>query len=361
MFGLANKLAGGGGAGQGGEPGSQKPEETFPEIDRSGIKTNFNDEAWPYMWYLNKGEKGLDMNVEDAWEQGYTGKGVVVTILDDGVEHDHPDLNANYDEQASIDLNDNDGDPYPRYDFFNSNKHGTRCAGTVAAAANNSACAVGIAHEASIGGVRILDGPIRDVLEAKAISFNRDYIDIYSASWGPDDDGKTIDGPGPLAKLALADGVKKGRNGKGSIFVWASGNGGKHLDNCNCDGYTTSPYTLSVSSVSELGLVPWYSEPCSSSLATTFSSGATGKNPNDPFERKVITTDLHGRCTAKHTGTSASSPMAAGMVALALEANPELTWRDVQHIVVRTSIPAGHLQVTFQLILEEVELKFDSF
>ena len=299
------------------------------------------------MWYLNKGEKGLDMNVEDAWEQGYTGKGVVVTILDDGVEHDHPDLNANYDEQASIDLNDNDGDPYPRYDFFNSNKHGTRCAGTVAAAANNSACAVGIAHEASIGGVRILDGPIRDVLEAKAISFNRDYIDIYSASWGPDDDGKTIDGPGPLAKLALADGVKKGRNGKGSIFVWASGNGGKHLDNCNCDGYTTSPYTLSVSSVSELGLVPWYSEPCSSSLATTFSSGATGKNPNDPFERKVITTDLHGRCTAKHTGTSASSPMAAGMVALALEANPELTWRDVQHIVVRTSIPAGHLQVTY--------------
>ena len=143
--------------------------------------------------------------------------------------------------------------------------------------------------------------------------------------------------------------------------IWASGNGGRYKDNCNCDGYTTSPYTLSVSSVSELGLVPWYSEPCSSSLATTFSSGATGKNPNDPFERKVITTDLHGRCTAKHTGTSASSPMAAGMVALALEANPELTWRDVQHIVVRTSIPAGHLQVTFQLVLEEVELKFDSF
>ena len=339
-------------AGAGGEPGSQKPEETFPEIDRCGIKTNFDDEAWPYMWYLNRGERGMDMNVEDAWEQGYTGKGVVVTILDDGVEWDHPDLKANYDEEASIDLNDNDGDPYPRYDFFNSNKHGTRCAGTVAAVANNSDCAVGIAHQASIGGVRILDGPIRDVLEAKAISYNRNYIDIYSASWGPDDDGKTIDGPGPLAKLALADGVKKGRNGKGSIFVWASGNGGKHLDNCNCDGYTTSPYTLSVSSVSELGLVPWYSEPCSSSLATTYSSGATGKNPNDPFERKVVTTDLHGRCTAKHTGTSASSPMAAGMVALALEANPELNWRDVQHIVVRTSIPAGHLKVRFYISIE---------
>ena len=89
-----------------------------------------------------------------------------------------------------------------------------RCAGTVAAKANNSDCAVGIAHDAKIGGVRILDGNILDVLEARAISFNRDHIDIYSASWGPDDDGRTVDGPGPLAKKALEDGAKKGRQGK---------------------------------------------------------------------------------------------------------------------------------------------------
>ena len=78
---------------------------------------------------------------------GYSGKGVVVTILDDGVEHNHPDLSGNYDKEASIDLNDNDDDPFPRYDFANSNKHGTRCAGTVAAKANNSDCAVGIAYD----------------------------------------------------------------------------------------------------------------------------------------------------------------------------------------------------------------------
>ena len=52
-------------------------------------------------------------------------------------------------------------------------------------------------------------------------------------------------------------------------------------------------------------------------------------------ERQVVTTDLHHSCTAKHTGTSASAPMAAGIVALTLEANPGLTWRDVQHIIVR--------------------------
>ena len=71
-----------------------------------------------------------------------------VTILDDGIEHTHADLRTNYDPDASIDLNDDDGDPFPRYDFINSNKHGTRCAGTVAAAANNSECSVGIAYDA---------------------------------------------------------------------------------------------------------------------------------------------------------------------------------------------------------------------
>ena len=53
----------------------------------------------------------------------------------------------------------------------------------------------------------------------------------------------------------------------------------------------------------------------------------------------IVTTDLHHSCTAKHTGTSASAPMAAAIIALALEANPSLTWRDVQHLIVKTSQP----------------------
>lgn len=126
----------------------------------------------------------------------------------------------------------------------------------------------------------------------------------------------------------------KGRDGKGSIFVWASGNGGRDHDNCNCDGYTNSIWTLSISSATENGLVPWYSEACSSTLATTYSSGATG-------EKQIVTTDLHHHCTSSHTGTSASAPLAAGICALALEANRELTWRDMQHIVVRTAKPAN--------------------
>jgi len=304
------------------------------EKDDSG-DNRWTDAEWPKQWYLNRGG-ALDMNVEAAWDKGYSGKGVTVTILDDGVEWNHPDLSRNYREVASYDINGNDADPFPRYDLFDTNKHGTRCAGQVAAEGNNSVCSVGVAFNSGIGGVRMLDGTITDAVEARSLSLNPQDVHIYSASWGPDDDGRTVDGPGPLTRRALEEGAAKGRGGKGSIFVWASGNGGKFQDNCNCDGYATSIFTLSVSSASENGGIPWYSEQCSSTLATTYSSGSSRAG-----ERKVVTTDLHGRCTSSHTGTSASSPMAAGIIALVLEANPLLTWRDVQHIVVRSAKKAN--------------------
>uniref|UniRef100_A0A668AC49 Proprotein convertase subtilisin/kexin type 5b n=1 Tax=Myripristis murdjan TaxID=586833 RepID=A0A668AC49_9TELE len=299
----------------------------------------FNDAKWSSMWYIHCNDDvhncQSDMNIMGAWKRGYTGKDVVVTILDDGIERNHPDLLQNYDSHASFDVNGNDMDPMPRYDASNENKHGTRCAGEVAAAANNSHCIVGIAYNARIGGVRMLDGDVTDMVEAKSLSLHPQHIDIYSASWGPDDDGKTVDGPASLARQAFENGIRMGRKGRGSIFVWASGNGGRSRDHCSCDGYTNSIYTISISSTAESGRKPWYLEECSSTLTTTYSSG-------ENYDRKIITTDLRHRCTDSHTGTSASAPMAAAIIALALEANPLLTWRDVQHIIVKTS-RAGHL------------------
>ncbi len=118
---------------------------------------------------------------------------------------------------------------------------------------------------------------VSDAVEARSLSFNPDHIDVYSSSWGPNDDGKTVDGPGKLASRAFKNGITRGRDGKGSIFVWASGNGGRYKDNCNCDGYATSIYTITVSSTSESGNIPWYSEACSSTLASTYSSGTTAE------------------------------------------------------------------------------------
>nr|XP_025148535.1 proprotein convertase subtilisin/kexin type 4 isoform X2 [Bubalus bubalis] len=254
-----------------------------------------------------------------VWSQGLSGQGVVVSVLDDGIEKDHPDLWANYDPLASYDFNDYDPDPQPRYTPSDENRHGTRCAGEVAAMANNRFCGAGVAYNTRIGGVRMLDGTITDVIEAQSLSLQPQHIHIYSASWGPEDDGRTVDGPGILTREAFRRGVTKGRGGLGTLFIWASGNGGLHYDNCNCDGYTNSIHTLSVGSTTQQGHVPWYSEACASTLTTTYSSGVA----TDP---QIVTTDLHHRCTDKHTGTSASAPLAAGMIALALEANEPPLW-----------------------------------
>lgn len=306
----------------------------------------FSDPLYDKQWYFNRGARGgYDMNVAAVWKMGITGKNVVLTILDDGVQADHPDLIRNYDKRASYDINSGDDNPTPQDN--GENKHGTRCAGEIAAEAGNEYCGVGVAYNASIGGVRMLDGTVTDDVEAQALGLNPNHIDVYSASWGPDDNGKTVDGPGHLAAQAFVNGVRNGRQGKGSIFVWASGNGGKKQDNCNCDGYTNSIYTLSISSATQRGQKPWYLEECSSTLATTYSSGTPTKDEN------IVTADQtneladalkEGRkvnpakfCTQVHTGTSASAPIAAGIVALTLQANPELTWRDMQHIVVQTS------------------------
>ncbi|XP_054529689.1 proprotein convertase subtilisin/kexin type 4 isoform X14 [Pan troglodytes] len=223
-------------------------------------------------WYMNS-EAQPDLSILQAWSQGLSGQGIVVSVLDDGIEKDHPDLWANYDPLASYDFNDYDPDPQPRYTPSKENRHGTRCAGEVAAMANNGFCGVGVAFNARIGGVRMLDGTITDVIEAQSLSLQPQHIHIYSASWGPEDDGRTVDGPGILTREAFRRGVTKGRGGLGTLFIWASGNGGLHYDNCNCDGYTNSIHTLSVGSTTQQGRVPWYSEACASTLTTTYSSG----------------------------------------------------------------------------------------
>ncbi|XP_050691509.1 neuroendocrine convertase 1-like [Eriocheir sinensis] len=295
----------------------------------------FNDELWDHQWYLfdtrtRSDLPRLDLRVVGAWLRGVSGRGVRVQVLDDGLEWRHEDLRQNYDPEISTDLNDNKSDPSPRYDPLLMNSHGTRCAGEIAMVHNNRKCGVGVAFEAKIGGVRMLDGPVSDVVEGLALTYALGKVDVVSCSWGPLDDGRRVEGPGRLAEMSLQRGIEEGRGGKGTIYVWAAGNGGAVSDNCNCDGYTSSIGTLTISSATETGNFPWYGELCPSTMATAYSSGAY-------TDQKIATTDLNNTCTIHFTGTSAAAPLAAGIVALALEANPELTWRDMQHAVVWSS------------------------
>ena len=67
----------------------------------------------------------------------------------------------------------------------------------------------------------------------------------------------------------------QGRDGKGSIFVWANGNGGPE-DDCAADGYSSSIYTISVGAVGVDGVQSWYDEDCSAKMVSAYVTDHNG-------------------------------------------------------------------------------------
>lgn len=154
--------------------------------------------------------------------------------------------------------------------------HGTRCAGQISAV-KNDVCGLGIAYKSKIAGIRILSGPITDADEALALNHAYQNTSIYSCSWGPPDDGKSMEGPAYLIQKAVLEGITHGRQGRGSIYVFASGNGASSGDQCNFDGYTNSIFSVTVGALDFKGLSPYYSEACAANMIVTYSSGS-GRN-----------------------------------------------------------------------------------
>ncbi|KAH8596764.1 peptidase S8/S53 domain-containing protein [Bisporella sp. PMI_857] len=286
------------------------------------------DPIFNEQWHLfNPIQLGHDVNVTDVWLQGITGHNATVAIVDDGLDMYSDDLKDNYFAAGSYDFNDNTVEPKPR---LGDDRHGTRCAGEVSAVKNN-VCGVGVAYNSKVAGIRILSKLITDADEAVAMNYAMQHNQIYSCSWGPPDDGRSMDAPGILIRKAMVNAIQKGRNGLGSIYVFASGNGAANDDNCNFDGYTNSIYSITVGAVDRKGLHPYYSEKCSAQLVVTYSSGSGDA---------IHTTDVGtNQCYSGHGGTSAAAPLAAGIFALVLQIRPDLTWRDMQYLVMQTALP----------------------
>ncbi|KAL2808350.1 peptidase S8/S53 domain-containing protein [Aspergillus granulosus] len=296
------------------------------------------DPIFDAQWHLfNTKEVGHDMNVSGIWLEGNTGKGAISAVVDDGLDMYSNDLSPNYFPEGSYDFNDHTPEPRPR---LRDDKHGTRCAGEIAAARNN-VCGVGVAYDSRVSGIRILSGLIDDTDEASAINYAYQKNDIYSCSWGPPDDGATMEAPGVLIKRAMVNGVQKGRDGKGSIFVFAAGNGAPSGDNCNFDGYTNSIYSITVGAIDREGKHAAYSESCSAQLVVAYSSGST-----DSIHTTDVGTD---KCYSMHGGTSAAGPLVVGAMALVLSARPELTWRDAQYLMVETAVPVHEDDGSWQM------------
>ena len=297
---------------------------------------------------------GTDVNIDTVWSYptagaGLRGRGIYVGIVDDGLETGHPDLAANVDATIDKDWNGNDLDPNPEGTGVNGDNHGTACAGNVAAVGNNGVGVSGTAPEAKLVGMRLISGAVGDAEEAEAMTWKStgaQIIHILSNSWGPDDDGITLAGPGDLTLEALKSAVLTGRNGKGTIITWAGGNGGNVTDNSNYDGYANSIYTIAVGAFDSQSRQAYYSEPganlviCAPSngsspalgITTVDRSGTLGYNDGtDPNEIS------DSNYTQTPGGTSSATPTVSGIIALILEANPNLGWRDVQEIIMRSA------------------------
>lgn len=320
-----------------------------PQLARQMIKRFVpNDTLFTNQWHLlntgqNGGSPGADINVTNVWNT-FRGAGVTIGIVDDGLQGTHPDLTNNVNFAIGYDYNFGDNDPSPN---VLSDFHGTAVAGVAAGRGDNGLGIAGVAFEASLAGIRLIAGPTTDALEASAMLHSNAVVFVSNNSWGPPDDGQNLTAPGPLMAAAFANGTANGRGGRGTIFVWAGGNGGGIGDNANYDGYANSIYTIAVGALNDLGRRASYSEPG----ANVLISAPAGNDATRP--QGTSTTDLVGAdgyndgtppgeytdpdYTALFNGTSSASPVVAGVVALLLQANPNLGWRDVREVLMRSA------------------------
>jgi subtilisin-like proprotein convertase family protein len=288
-------------------------------------------------WHLSNtgqwgGVAGVDVNAPAAWAEGVTGVGVGVSVVDTGTEYTHPELAPNY--VKGRDQWDRDDSALP---VGSDENHGTAVAGIILAAVNG-ADGAGVAPGAGLYPMRLLrnGGAIPDSDEADALSRWPEEVFVSNNSWGPsDDNGVSLARIGSLVADTFTASANA-RGGRGTVYVWAAGNGRSLGQRADYDGYNANRHTISVAAIGQDGQAASFSEPGACVFIAAPSKGAG---------RGILTTDRvgaagygPGNSTESFSGTSAAAPMVSGVVALMLEANPSLGWRDVQHILARTAL-----------------------
>lgn len=325
--------------------------EVSPQLARQHARKLIpSDPDFWQLWHLrntglNQGTVGVDIQITDVWD-AWRGEGMVIGIVDDGVQGEHPDLAANF--SAALSTNLNQGGFNLMYD-----DHGTRVAGAAAARGNNGIGVTGVAFEAKLASIRLLSEFTTDATDAKAMLHRHDAIPVMNNSWGTWDSdgihGTLLDGPGPLMAEALATGTSAGRGGLGTVYVFAGGNGRAAGENVNYDGFANNVNVIAVGAVSDRGEQSSFSEP-GACLVVSAPSGS-GREFCFGGRQRLNTTDLTGEdgrnwqfavCeppdrdyTRNFSGTSAATPQVSGVAALMLQANPGLGWRDVKEILLR--------------------------
>lgn len=298
------------------------------------------------------------VNVSAAW-QSTKGAGVVIAVIDDGVDVDHEEFSGNGKIVAPRDVTRQSDDPRPKVD---SDNHGTACAGV--ACANGDHQASGVAPESSLMPIRLRSG-LGSQAEADAFVWAADEgADVISCSWGPRDgrwwDPSDRQHQATVAlpdstRLAIDYAITQGRDGKGCVITWAAGNGRENVEN---DGYASYDSVIAVAACndsgsrsvySDFGASVWCAFPSNDfghapfmhpnaltpGIWTTDRAGSAGYNPGMLNPTATPPGDDHGHYSESFGGTSSACPGVAGVAALMLAINSQLTWRQVKNRLAR--------------------------
>ncbi|WP_442582829.1 S8 family serine peptidase [Mesorhizobium sp. ASY16-5R] len=287
-------------------------------------------------WWLRSGVSG-SANFEAAWSFA-TGKGVTIGLVDDGVNHTHQDIIANYDTGLDYDPQDGNGTVDARPDT-SAEMHGTNVAGVIVGAVGNDIAGIGAASGASIAAAYLRFGTTINLADLALDMKSQASFDISNNSWGFrqafSDNFLNANFAG--VKYELANAATLGRDGLGTVFVFAAGNsklvrGGENIgDDANFHSFTNSRYSIAVGATDADG------------KATIFSNTGANLLLSAPGVG-ILTSDGAADASRGSTyvsGTSFAAPLVSSAIALMLEVNPDLGYRDVKEILAITAKPSA--------------------
>jgi subtilisin family serine protease len=322
----------------------QRPELITAEPDLSfkvSLQYAPRDDLYPQQWHLhNRGDllglmAGADVKAEAAWDITRGLREITICIIDDGFDLEHPEFSQPGKIVAPRDFGQNDFDPSP---FFFDDNHGTACAG-VALAEEDGAGVVGLAPGCALMPVRMAPRLTDDAVVSYFQYAVDQGADVISCSWlATSWDFPLSTKMAGIIHYAASQGR---RNKKGCVILFAAGNDDRPLDGDKLgrrsyQGFALHPDVIGVGASNSKDVRAHYSNYGPELTLCAPSSGSGG--------RGIVTTDRRGikgytATDYRHDfgGTSSATPLAAGLAALILSVNPELTAAEVKRLMIETA------------------------